>query len=269
MKRMSSSWNVPSRTMCVFLNTVLVCAFLALAPATGSAGAVDECVHLHDSLRLCYTFQTDDSVKTRALVVTLPMLGRDRTSYSKIVDSLAAEFPQLGFFNFDLRGHGKSTSLGAGEISYKSMKAEDFSKIPDDIKEALRLIREERKELKDLPVIVIGASIGANSAGILANIEPRVKAAALLSPGMFYRGLMPAPHVKMTDERRLLYMVGKADAYSYISTDSLYRMTAGEKRLEVYNTPNHGTNIPNNSPGALGDLVEWVRETLVSLKIVR
>lgn len=269
MKRMSSSRNVPSHTVNIAFLTFLSCAFLALTPAAGSAGSVDECVQLHDSLRLCYTYRTDDSVKPRALVVTLPMLGRDRTSYSKIVDSLAEVFPQLGFFNFDLRGHGKSTALGGGEVSYKSMKAADFAKIPDDIKEALRLIREERKELRKLPVIVIGASIGANSAGILANIEPRVKAAALLSPGMFYRGLMPAPHVKMTDERRLLFMVGKADAYSYISTDSLYRMTAGEKRLEVYNTPNHGTNIPNNSPGALGDLIEWVRETLVALKIVK
>ena len=252
-------------------NLVALCFLTAvnlfLKAPVSQAESVDECVTLHDSLKLCYTYRTSDNVKPKALVVTLPMLGRDRSSFAKIVDTLSEEFPQLGFLNFDLRGHGKSVQVGESTISFTDMKSEDFVKIPHDIKEALRLIRDARRQLRKLPIIVIGASIGANTAGILANIETRVKAAALLSPGMFYRGLMPAPHVKMTDERRLLYMVGRDDTYSYISTDSLYHMTAGEKRLEVYNTRNHGTNIPNNTPGALADLVRWMRETLAALKL--
>lgn len=238
---------------------------LSIAPNIMSE-TVDDCVTLRDSLRLCYSYQTNDSAKARALVVTLPMLSRDRSSYDAIVARLSREFPQLSFINFDLRGHGLSTVVGGDSVSFKSMDRTDFPKIPHDVREALRLLRKQRSELRKLPLVVIGASIGANSAAILANVETRVKAAILLSPGLDYRGLIPGPHLSMTDGKRILLMVGKSDTYSYTSTDSLYRLTEGVKTLEVFNTANHGTNIPNNDDGALDDIVQWMRVTLETLK---
>ncbi|MFQ5607211.1 MAG: alpha/beta fold hydrolase [Candidatus Zixiibacteriota bacterium] len=251
---------VISRECRIALASALVCAFLL--PCKSPASAVDECLALKDSLELCYTYQKAGSKKARALIVTLPMRGRDRTSFGKIVEAISARRPEVSFLNFDLRGHGQSIISGADSLSHLSMSRKEYARIPDDIREALSKLRRKKRELKRLPVVVIGASIGANSAAILANIESRVKAAVMLSPGTDYLGLIPGPHVKMTDGKRMLYMVGREDIYSYVSTDSLYRITRGVTALNVYNTRFHGTNIPNNSEAALADLLKWLDETL-------
>lgn len=242
-----------------------VIAFLSMTTTT-HAERIDSCVTLSDSLVSCYTYLTNDSVEPKALVITLPMLSRDRTSYDKIVDELSSHFPEISFLNFDLRGHGQSVSIGSTSLSYKDMERSEYPKIPDDIRESLRLIRKERPELKKTPVIVIGASIGANSAGILANIEKSVVAACLLSPGLNYREIIPGPHLAVVGEKQILMMAGTQDTYSFNSTDSLFALSEGVKTRLTYNTGAHGTNIPNNSDSAMVDLIEWTRQTLESIK---
>lgn len=190
------------------------------------------------------------------------MMGRERGSFDGIASAISERFENIAFLNFDMRGHGLSTSKGVDTVSYRTMEKSEFTRMPHDIKEAMRLIRNRHKELRRAPVVVIGASIGANTAGTLANIEDRVKAAALLSPGIDYRGITPGPHLKMTDEKSILFMVGKSDTYSYTSADSLFHLTAGAKTLHVYNTASHGTNIPNNNSQALEDLLNWLDRIL-------
>ena len=244
---------------------VTAIALLSLTTTT-HAERIDSCVTLADSLLSCYTYLTNDSVEPKALVITLPMLSRDRTSFDKIVDELSSNIPEISFLNFDLRGHGQSVSKGSTNLSYKDMERSEYPKIPDDIRESLRLIRKARPELKKTPVIVIGASIGANSAGILANIEKSVVAACLLSPGLNYRELLPGPHLAVVGEKQILMIVGIEDTYSFNSTDSLFTLSEGIKTRYTYETGAHGTNIPNNSDSAMADLVEWTRQTLESIK---
>jgi len=246
-----------------FLTTLAI--LLSLNSST-RAERIDSCVTLADSLVSCYTYITNDSVKPKALMITLPMLSRDRSSYDKIVDELSSNFPMVSFLNFDLRGHGQTISLGSSNLSYKDMKRSEYPKIPDDIRESLRLIRKAHPELKKKPVIVIGASIGANCAGILANIEKSVIGACLLSPGLNYRELIPGPHLSVVGEKQILMMVGIEDTYSFNSTDSLFGLSEGAKTLHKYVTGEHGTNIPNNSDSAMANLVDWTRETLDSIK---
>ena len=266
MKQMSSKSGAPTGAA-VVAALVLVSLFGALSAAgTILAASIDERLTLHDSLQLGYTYQRASGKSAKALIVTLPMRGNVRSSFSKIVDAISEKRPEVSFLNFDLRGHGQSTIRGSDTLSHLSMSRAEYTQIPHDIKEALRLLRGQKKELRKLPIIVIGASIGANSAAILANIEDRVKAAVMLSPGMDYLGLIPGPHVKMTDGKRMLYIVGKANRYSYNSADSLHQITAGETSLIVYNTRYHGTNIPNNSKEALADLNEWIDETLKTIE---
>ncbi len=266
MKRMSSRRQAPSKITAGAALAFIILISLLSAPESVSASSVDECLDLHDSLHLCYTYQKASSKRARALIVTLPMRGNTRSSFTRIVEAISEKHPEVSFLNFDLRGHGQSTIRGSDTLSHLSMSRAEYTQIPHDIKAALRLLRKKKKELRKLPIIVIGASIGANSAAILANIEDRVKAAAILSPGMDYLGLIPGPHVKMTDGKRMLYMVGQADRYSYISADSLHQITGGKKALHVYNSRFHGTNIPNNSEEALSDLLAWIDETLVTFK---
>ncbi len=228
--------------------------------------SLDGTVTLHDSLLLCYTYKTNPKKKAKALIVTLPMRSRTRATYSKIDDFLAEKFPQLSFIDFDLRGHGASVLAGSDTLDFQTMSREAYTKIPHDIKEGLRLVRNKHKSLRRIPIIVIGASIGANSAGILANIEDRVKAVVLLSPGKDYVGLIPEPHLKMTDHKDILFMVGNQDTYSFESTKELYEITEGRKVLNVYNSPSHGTNIPNNIDQALTDLANWLQTVLKTLK---
>ncbi|MCH9031951.1 MAG: alpha/beta hydrolase [candidate division Zixibacteria bacterium] len=263
--RRKETHHTRSRWKFIRIFPVAAIALLSLTTTT-HAERIDSCVTLADSLLSCYTYLTNDSVEPRALVITLPMLSRDRTSYDKIVDELSSHFPEISFLNFDLRGHGQSVSIGSTNLSYKDMERSEYPKIPDDIRESLRLIRKVCPELKKTPVIIIGASIGANSAGILANIEKSVVAACLLSPGLNYREIIPGPHLAVVGEKQILMMVGTQDTYSFNSTDSLFALSEGVKTQLTYNTGAHGTNIPNNSDSAMVDLVDWTRQTLESIK---
>jgi len=194
------------------------------------------------------------------LALLLPMMSRTHTSFDPLVRELnRANYTTLAF---DLRGHGQSVERDGDTILAESMDKTYFADMPDDINQFFIDFRA-RNSLKYnySDVVVIGASIGANTAGLLAE-HNWVKRAVLLSPGRDYYGLQPETVMidsAMPADKPVYIAVSADDTYSAESSQWLFDNYAGPKVLKKYPGGAHGTNIFKDVPDADKELLSWLR----------
>ncbi len=202
------------------------------------------------------------------LLVLLHMMGHDHHSFDPLIEALqkyvkadsARERLMPHILNFDLRGHGESASANHREVPYHKMDDSGFARIPGDVKLTVEyLLADTGYGINNDSLTIIGASIGANSAMLITELLPNVKKVAMLSPGEDYRGLKPAPAVKNFQRDMLIYAT-KMDDYSRTSSESLMLLDPKHCRLRVYGGEEHGTDIINNHPQAMRDLLTWLYE---------
>jgi hypothetical protein len=200
------------------------------------------------------------------LVITLPMRGHTHDSYGEFHRSLQAfvasdstgklSLPYL--LSFDLRGHGKSVARGEEQLDFRSMTTEEYKKIPGDIAEAAaRVIADSSLRIDPEQVIVIGASIGANSAIMLTEQLPGVQKVVMLSPGRDYLGLVPEKAFEKFRGRILIYTAEK-DSRSLEGSEHLVEFNRERCTLKVFTGGDHGTDIINNDRQATNELIAWV-----------
>ena len=196
------------------------------------------------------------------LALLLPMMAHTHESY----EPFAARLREKGYTTivFDLRGHGLSIESGKDTVTYSEMTESDFAKIPDDIESFfLDFKAKNPKQYSYSDVIVIGASIGANTAGLLLD-RKWVRRAVLLSPGKNYRGLEPG---KVTAAafggpgiNKGIYIAASVDdTYSAESSQWLFDHYNGPKVFKKYPGQNHGTDILHHVKDADKELLDWIR----------
>lgn len=230
----------------------------------------------HDKNHL--TFVTDDGLILHAwlseamidpegvsgkpgLTLLLPMLSMTHASYEPFTGRLN----KIGYTTlaFDLRGHGESVQLGKKTVSYAEMDNAQFAKIPKDIEKFFRDFRKKYPDAYDYDdVIVIGASIGANTAAILTP-QDWVSKAVLLSPGRSYRGMRPEVVLVPEEEppmKPLYIATAIDDTYSAESSQWFFDHYTGPKVLKKYPGKDHGTDILHNVPDADTELLEWLQK---------
>ncbi len=196
------------------------------------------------------------------LVVLLPMLGNDHTSYDDLVQvliekSLLAKQPVPYILAVDMRGHGKSTKKGSTTLSAESMAVEEFVKCPIDVASIIRTaVHDTACHIDSTDIRVIGASIGANTAALLTQQLPGVTRIVLLSPGEAYRGLKPTDALKTFHGNTMLVASDK-DEYSFASVTSIAKLVPSAKLL-TYAGDRHGTDITNQLPDAMSAVATWV-----------
>ena len=160
--------------------------------------------------------------------------------------------------SFDLRGHGKSIHTTNRTLDANSMGDEQFLKMPRDIQQAVRAeLNDKSLGVDTNNIIVIGASIGANTAAMLTELFPNVKRVALLSPGKSYKGLEPGRAVEKF-KGRILIMSSKGDVYATTSSEYLAGLNKEHCALQWFAGENHGTEIIRENKAAMHDLIEWV-----------
>jgi pimeloyl-ACP methyl ester carboxylesterase len=207
------------------------------------------------------TSNTSKGKKLPGLAILMPMMSRTYESY----DPFRNRLNEIGYSTlaFDMRGNGLSTGIGKETVDYSSMDKTEFAKMPGDVESSFLDFMAKNSGKYDYDdVIVIGASIGANTAGLLLN-EDWVARAVLLSPGRDYRGLQPET-VMMGDfkgDRKPIYIAAtEDDSYSVESSQWLFERYEGPKIFKKYPGKDHGTNILHNVKDADNELLDWLKQ---------
>jgi alpha-beta hydrolase superfamily lysophospholipase len=183
-------------------------------------------------------------------VLLVHMLGRSKDEWAPLADRLQAE--GITALAIDLRGHGRSGGNGA-----------ELSAMASDVQSAVDWLVTQ-PQVRAGGIVIVGASIGANLAGIVAADSPVVRGVAMLSPSLEYRTLrLDAAVMKKIGERPMWLAASTDDPYSLrtvkeLSVDHPNR----EQRLSSMRA--HGTLLLSADQDLARALVDWLKRTLIS-----
>ena len=181
-------------------------------------------------------------------LILLHMLDRTRNDW----DEFAKKLQDKGYnaIAIDFRGHGQS------DLNWKGFSEQDFGNMALDVKAAKKFLDDKKLGNN---VGVIGASIGANNAINYAFKDNSIKTAALLSPGLNYRGVFIEYEGKQYI-KPVLIMASEDDTYSADSSKTLNSFFINSK-LKLYSGSLHGTNLLGNYDA--DDLIfNWIDSNL-------
>ncbi len=175
----------------------------------------------------------------------------------------AKVFVKAGFscLAIDQRGHGESVKTVDGRtLNFKDFDdAKQQSKILD-VRAAANWLQQQGAEITR--VALVGASIGANLSLRFLVETPGLPTAVLLSPGLDYRGIKVDELARKLPEGKTFMCVAAGDDdYSYQTCRALFGIT-GEVKVVQLPQGGHGTNIFNDHPELIGQMVEWISAKL-------
>lgn len=223
-----------------------------------------------DGLELHAWIHESDAGDDAPLIICLPQRRATHRSFdrfyvdlSRYIRENSEEKLQLPHVMvLDLRGHGESVTRGDSTLSYETMSTDEYQKIPGDVVAVLNAVDTTQDDpllarIRQGKRLLIGASIGANSA-IMATAEyPGIEKVVMLSPGEDYRGLTPLEAAK-SFQGEMLILVSKGDRYSYTSSRMLSRAVRKRCDVQQWEGMDHGTDIVNNNGVAMEQLLEWL-----------
>jgi dienelactone hydrolase len=146
--------------------------------------------------------------------------------------------------SIDGRGFGESNKMTDGKTVVPEKTDAAVKAMLDDVKAAFQHL-EARENVDPVRIGIVGASYGSSLAMLYAADNPRVKAVALLSPGLNYFGNMPTePAVKKYGDRPLLLVAANDDKESADAVNKLKAAGAKEKyEVKIYDKGGHGTGL--------------------------
>lgn len=256
------------------MRAIVVIGLMVLAVATSVTAAPgktavsmneEKVIVVDDSLKISAWLMRDTLQSDEPLVILLHQKGLTHESYQPFIDALtkfvetdSLRRPMPTILNFDLRGHGKSIHRRTDTVSHATMSNAEYQHIPNDVAQVVTALESDRSlGIDTINVIVIGASIGANSAAILTEKLPGVRRIVMLSPGKSYHGLEPGPAVAEF-KGEMLIMAAKGDIYSKESSEFLFYSNKQHSTLKWFGDGEHGTEIINGDKHAMTALIEWI-----------
>jgi alpha-beta hydrolase superfamily lysophospholipase len=191
----------------------------------------------------------DASPRPAPAVVLVHMLGRSKEEWSIVAERLADA--GIASLAIDLRGHGRSMGDGSA-----------LATMVRDVRAAIDWLAIQPAVRPDR-LGVVGASLGASLAALAATEAPAVRAIALISPSLDYRGLRLDPGVMRTlGSRSVWWAASTEDPYALRTIKELTGDgAAGEQRLS--GVRGHGTALLWADPDLARALVDWLRRTLI------
>ena len=209
-----------------------------------------------------FAIETSDNVKIAGTyfkvsetpekgVILLHMRGKNRHDW----DEFGQKLQQAGYdtVSIDFRGHGDS------EGNWEQFETEDWQKLTVDIGVAVEYLREKNPNIN---LVLIGASIGANSALNYAAKNPdEIKAVVLLSPGLDYSGVKTG-EVAGKFKGAALLVSSKDDPQSFDGIFTLHEALKGNKRNIIFEDAGHGTDMFVKHPELSDGILDFLKETL-------
>ncbi|MGB7341566.1 MAG: alpha/beta fold hydrolase [Phototrophicaceae bacterium] len=181
---------------------------------------------------------TDDA----PAVILLHMLGGRRGDYDPLIPALL----DAGFvvLNVDLRGHGATGG------------AQDWDLALDDTQLWFDWLGEQEIVSQ---VGIIGASIGSNVALLACDNDTDCVTTVALSPGIDYRGVMPAD--ALINGLNALLIASHNDRASATAVRSFFSEATGYVSTRLYLGNAHGTRLFANQLESVSDaIVAWLDE---------
>lgn len=201
------------------------------------------------------------------IVVLAHQMCRDRREWSAAEHDWVSALATRGVATLalDLRGHGKSLIWPDGtthdlcqEIADPSVQSL-YAGMVEDVRAAVSFARGEAKAGA---VALVGSSIGANSALVVAATELALSAVIALSPGLDYRGVKTEEATKSLGARRALMVAAEDDPRSADAVRALKTANA-QIVARLFATGGHGNAILVAHPAELADEIAWLTDSLL------
>jgi acylglycerol lipase len=191
----------------------------------------------------------ESATRPTGAVVLVHMLGRSKDEWVSIADRLQAA--GVTALAVDLRGHGRSGGNGS-----------ELPAMVGDVQAAVSYL-SGLAGVRPGAIAVVGASLGANLAALAASESAAVRAVALISPSLDYRGLrLDSSTMKKIGERPVWMAASTEDAYALRTVKEL---AAGRPLLQQHlsSVRGHGTALVSADQALASALVDWLRQTLI------
>lgn len=176
-------------------------------------------------------------------VLLLHQFGSDRHSYDDFAKRLQAK--GFGVLAIDGRGFGESTKTSDGKSVAVSRSDEAVKGMNADVAAAFEYLSRQ-KNVDPARIGIVGASYGSSLALIYAADNPKVKAVALLSPGLNYFGNMPTePAIKKYGDRPLYLIAAEDDKESVLAVEKLNPTVGNRVKYgqTIHPSGGHGTAL--------------------------
>jgi alpha-beta hydrolase superfamily lysophospholipase len=202
-------------------------------------------------------FYSAPTAELKAGLLLVPMLGRTHTDYEPLLgDAAAAGYATLAL---DVRGQGASKAPGGK--TYDTFTTEQWLAAKADIGAGVKALGDK---IGDAPVIIVGASIGANLALVYAaDHGDQIRALALLSPGLDYHGVTIEKAAQAIRDKPLFVAWSDDDSPSQIAGRKLQVWRAA-KGMTFFQYPGkaHGTALFEARPELRGNLLTWLGKAI-------
>jgi len=191
------------------------------------------------------------SARPAPAVVLVHMLTRSKSDWGSLPDRL--QEAGITALTVDLRGHGGSSG-----------SSQALPEMVQDVRAAVQWLAG-RQGVRPGSIALVGASLGG-SLSLLATVElPAVRAVALLSPSLDYRGLRTDVNlVKRLGGRSLWLAASAEDPLALRTLRDFAADTSGPREQAISNTAAHGTALLDRDAEVGRALVDWLRRSLLS-----
>jgi pyridoxine 5-phosphate synthase len=184
-------------------------------------------------------------------VVLVHMLSRNRSDWGSLPDRIRDA--GISALAIDLRGHGQSSG-----------SAQDLRLMIQDVRAAARWLAA-RPNVRGDQIAIVGASLGASLALLAAGDVPQVRALALLSPSLDYRGLRTdTALIKRLGARSIWLAASDQDPLALRTLRDIAAEPSGPREQHISNAVAHGTVLLDKDGNVARMLVDWLRRSLLS-----
>ena len=190
----------------------------------------------------------EPSQRPSAAVVLVPMLGRPKEDWDAVGQRLAdANILALAIDLPGLSDPGDSNVLGGWS---------------GDVHSAVIYLLS-RPDVRPGAVGIAGVSLGASLAALAASGDPVVRALALVSPSLDYRGVRIDAAMKRYGGRPALLVASTRDPYAARSVRELAKDPPGPRETRFSDIAAHGATLLARDGEVVRALVEWFQRTLL------
>lgn len=204
------------------------------------------------------------SASSKKGILLLHMMPATKESWAHF----SGKLQESGFnvLAIDLRGHGKSGGLPAGDLSkagpdgYRKFSDTEHQSSINDVTASVEFLKE-----KGISEIYIGgASIGANLALQYVAEHKEINKIILLSAGLNYYGIITKPLANKLQKDQNVYFIGDEDDVRK-SGDSaadmakiLFDITTAKKEIKIFKGSEHGTDVLIAHAELEDELINWL-----------